>query len=72
LAISPAFPIRPGGTPAASPALSRSASSLDLASPSTPGVPIGQGPMALTRIFRSSRSMVQVRANERTAALVAL
>ena len=36
------------------------------------GVLIGPGLIAFTRIFRSFRSIVQVRANERTAALVAL
>jgi AcrR family transcriptional regulator len=41
------------------------------ASPSRIGVSIGPGLMALTRILRSFRSVVQLRANERTAAFVA-
>src|SRR5437660_7494848 len=38
----------------------------------SPGVSIGPGLTAFTRMRRSFRSVVQVRANERTAALVAL
>jgi hypothetical protein len=37
-----------------------------------PGVSIDPGDIALTRMRRDFRSVVQVRANERTAALVAL
>ena len=72
LAISSASPIRPIGTCDARPALICSSSPGELARPSTPGVSIGPGLSTLTRILRSFRSTVQVRANERTAALVAL
>src|SRR4029077_13653325 len=44
----------------------------DCAMRSYAGVLIGPGLSALTRIFRSFKSIVQVRANDRTAALVAL
>jgi hypothetical protein len=43
-----------------------------LVKPSIAGVSIGPGLIALTRIFRAFRSLVQERAKERTAALVAL
>ncbi len=42
------------------------------ASASTAGLAIGPGLSALTRILRSLRSVVHVRANDRTAAFVAL
>ena len=57
---------------AASPSSSLLASWSAASSSLEDGVSIGPGLRALTRILRSFRSDVQVRANERTAALVAL
>ena len=65
-------PSGPAGRCAARPALNCSASSSVEARPSRTGVSIGPGLRALTRILRPFRSAVQVRANDRTAALVAL
>src|SRR5271163_3566634 len=70
LAMSSGRPTRPSGTrsreAAASPALSVPAS------PCNPGVSTGPGLTTLTRMWRSFRSVVHVRAKERMAAFVAL
>src|SRR5271169_95098 len=72
LAISSGVPSRPNGTLATRLAVNCLLSSSLCPSPLRPGVLIGPGLIALTRIFRSLRSTVQVRANDRTAALLAL
>src|SRR5215213_682123 len=71
-AISSGLPIRPRGTADKRPVLNCSFCSSVSSRPSKIGVSIGPGLMALTRILRCFRSTVQVRAKERTAALVAL
>src|ERR1700748_3246318 len=67
LAISSAVPIRPSGTIDVICDLTSS-----FANTSNPGVWIGPGLRTLTRICCAFRSAVQLRANERIAALVAL
>src|SRR5580658_5966860 len=71
-AISSGWPSRPNGTAAANWERAWSAASLVDACCSKIGVSIGPGLIALTRTRRSFNSAVQVRTNERTAALVAL
>ena len=72
MAISSLVPMRPMGTPLTRPALSCFSSSAFFTRLLTPGVSIGPGLTALTRMWRSLRSAVHERAKERTAALVAL
>src|SRR3989442_11872552 len=71
-AISSGRPSRPNGTASANWARAWSAPSLVGACWSKIGVSIGPGLIALTRMRRSFNSAVQVRTEERTAALVAL
>ena len=70
-AISSGRPIRPSGVIVEKKARAPSASSLVLNWPSMIGVSIAPGESVLTRIPRSFNSIAQVRAKERTAALVA-
>src|SRR6266404_2008881 len=70
LAISSGCPRRPRGTRSAKAAFSCSASAF--IRPLSPGVSITPGLTTFTRILRPFRSDVQVRANDRSAALVAL
>src|ERR1700720_2158248 len=72
LAISSGVPKRPIGTLLTILANICWPAGPDCASRSYAGVLIGPGLSAFTRIFRSFKSIVQVRANDRTAALVAL
>src|SRR3984885_15995908 len=72
LAISSDVPMRPIGTEDTRPAVICWSWSGFWAKPLTPGVSIGPGLTAFTRILRSFRSFVHERANDRTAALVAL
>ena len=72
LAISSGVPMRPMGTPLMSPALSWAVSPTVCPRRSMAGVSMGPGLTTLTRILRSLRSTVQLRAKERRAALVAL
>src|SRR5437773_801809 len=71
-AISSASPIRPSGTDPTMFFLNSSICCSLSPRPLIPGVSIGPGLIALTRILRALRSTVQLRANDRTAALVAL
>src|ERR671921_473815 len=71
-ATSSGLPIRSIGTADTMLVLSCSICSSLCARPLKPGVSIGPGLMALTRILRCFSSTVQVRANDRIAALVAL
>src|SRR6266404_4040787 len=70
LAISSGCPRRPRGTRSAKAAFSCSASAF--IRPLSPGVSITPGLTTFTRILRPFRSDVHVRANDRSAALVAL
>ncbi|PYQ48997.1 MAG: hypothetical protein DMF78_19615 [Acidobacteria bacterium] len=71
-AISSGLPSRPSGTMPAIAFRRCSPAPVDAASSVSPGVSMGPGLTAFTRMRRSFRSVVHVRANDRTAALVAL
>src|SRR4029077_734387 len=71
-AISSGVPRRPSGTVFEIIFLRCFPVSEEASSSLSPGVSIGPGLTAFTRIRRSFKSVVQVRANERTAAFVAL
>jgi hypothetical protein len=68
---SSGVPIRPIGTAATRPTLNSSICSRVSPALLKIGVSIGPGLMTLTRILRCLRSVVQHRANDRTAALLA-
>src|SRR6202041_3705311 len=72
LAISSGVPNRPIGTRFTMLSSICLPTGPDCARRSYAGVLIGPGLTAFTRIFRSFKSIVHVRANDRTAALVAL
>ena len=72
LAISSGVPNLPSGTRVASLCQRGSPASAEATRSCSPGVSIGPGLTAFTRMRRACRSVVQVRANERTAAFVAL
>ena len=73
LANSSGWPMRPSGTPAARLAFICFSCSLSFPTrPAMAGVSMGPGLTTFTRILRALSSVVQVRAKERTAALVAL
>ncbi len=66
MAISSGWPTRPSGTREMKP------SCISLGMVANRSVAMGPGLRTLVRILRSFRSFVQVRAKERTAALLAL
>src|SRR5207244_2620815 len=72
LAISSGVPNLPSGTLSEIIFLRSSPTSAEASRSLSPGVSMEPGLTAFTRMWRSFKSFVQVRANERTAALVAL